>query len=38
MDGLVAASGRELNAPVVTADGDLTHPEARVAVDVETDR
>jgi predicted nucleic acid-binding protein len=38
MDGLIAACGRELNAPVVTADGDLTHPETRAVVDVETYR
>jgi len=38
MDGLIAACGRELNAPVVTADSDLTHPETRAVVDVETYR
>jgi predicted nucleic acid-binding protein len=38
MDGLIAACGRELNAPAVTADGDLTHPETRAVVDVETYR
>jgi len=35
MDGLIAAVGRELDAPVVSADGDLTHPETRKVVDVE---
>lgn len=35
MDGLIAAVGRELNAPVVSADGDLTHPETKAVVDVE---
>jgi len=35
MDGLIAAVGRELNAPVVTADSDLTHPEVRAVVDIE---
>ena len=34
-DALVSAVGRELNAPVVSADGDLTHPETRSVVDVE---
>lgn len=32
---LVAAVGRELNAPVVSADRDLTHPETQTVVDVE---
>jgi predicted nucleic acid-binding protein len=35
MDGLIAAVGRELNAPVVSADSDLTHPETRKVIDVE---
>jgi len=35
MDGLVAAVGRELNAPVVSADSDLTHPETQTVLDVE---
>jgi predicted nucleic acid-binding protein len=35
MDGLVAAVGRELGAPVVSADSDLTHPETRKVLDVE---
>ena len=34
-DALVAAVGRELNAPVVSADGDLTHCETQAVVDVE---
>ena len=39
-DALIAAVGRELNAPVVSADGDLTHRETRAVIDVEdyTDR
>lgn len=35
MDGLVAAVGRELDAPVVSSDGDLTHPETMQVVDVD---
>lgn len=35
VDALVAATGRELGAPVVSADGDLTHEETRRIVDVE---
>lgn len=35
MDGLIAAVGRELGAPVVSSDSDLTHPETRTVVDVE---
>lgn len=35
MDALIAAVGRELDAPVVSADGDLTHAETREVVDVE---
>lgn len=38
MDGLIAAVGRELGAPVVSSDRDLTHPETRSVVDVETYR
>lgn len=34
-DALIAAVGRELNAPVVSADGDLTHRETRAVIDVE---
>lgn len=34
-DALVAAVGRELGAPVVSADGDLTHPETKAVVEVE---
>lgn len=35
LDALVAAVGRELDAPVVSADGDLTHPETKNVVAVE---
>jgi len=35
MDGLIAAVGRELGAPVVSADSDLTHPETRAVIDIE---
>lgn len=35
MDGLIAAVGRELDAPVVSDDGDLTHSETKQVVDVE---
>jgi len=35
LDALIAAVGRELNAPVVSADGDLTHDETKKVVDVE---
>jgi predicted nucleic acid-binding protein len=38
IDALVAAVGRELDAPVVTADSDLTHEATRGVVDVETYR
>jgi len=38
VDGLVAAVGRELNAPVVSADSDLTHPETQTVLDVEAYR
>jgi predicted nucleic acid-binding protein len=33
-DALVAATGRELNAPVVSDDGDLTHEATTQVVDV----
>ena len=33
-DGLIAAVGRELDAPVVSADDDLTHPETKAVIDV----
>jgi predicted nucleic acid-binding protein len=35
VDGLVAAVGHAWGAPVVSADGDLTHEETRRVVDVE---
>lgn len=35
MDALIAAVGRELDAPVVTADSDLTQEATRAVVDVE---
>jgi predicted nucleic acid-binding protein len=35
LDALIAAVGRELDAPVVSADGDLTHEATRRIVDVE---
>lgn len=35
LDGLIAAVGRELDAPVVSGDGDLTHSETKQVVDVE---
>lgn len=34
-DALIAAVGRELDAPVVSGDGDLTHPETQKVIDVE---
>lgn len=34
-DALIAAVGRELDAPVVSGDGDLTHEETKRVVDVE---
>lgn len=37
-DALIAAVGRELDAPVVSADADLTHEVTREVVDVETYR
>ena len=33
-NALIAAVGRELDAPVVSADSDLTHPETKRIVDV----
>ena len=35
MDALIAAVGRELDAPVVSGDGDLAHEETKQIVDVE---
>lgn len=35
LDALIAAVGRELDAPVVSADGDLTHEETKRVVDIE---
>lgn len=35
MDGLIAATGRELGAPVVTNDADLTHDATKRVVEVE---
>ena len=35
LDALIAAVGHELDAPVVSADSDLTHPETKRVVDVE---
>jgi len=34
-DALIAAVGRELDAPVVSSDDDFLHPETRRVVDVE---
>ena len=34
-DALIAAVGRELDAPVVSYDGDLTHEETKKVVDVD---
>lgn len=34
-DALVAAVGRELGAPVVSDDSDLTHPETKKVIEVE---
>lgn len=34
-DALVAAVGRELDAPVVSIDGDLTHSETKKVIDVQ---
>lgn len=38
VDALIAAVGRELDAPVVSADSDLTHEATRQVIDVETYR
>lgn len=35
LDALIAAVGRELDAPVVSGDGDLTHPATKQVIDVE---
>lgn len=35
VDALVAAVGCEVDAPVVSADGDLTHDETKKVIDVE---
>jgi predicted nucleic acid-binding protein len=35
MDGLIAATGRELGAPVVTNDSDLTHAVTKQVIEVE---
>lgn len=35
-DALIAAVGRELDAPVVSRDSDLAHPAVQQMVDVET--
>ncbi len=35
MDGLIAAVGRELDAPVVSADRHLTHEATKKVVDIE---
>ena len=35
LDALIAAVGRELDAPVVSADSDLTHEETKQVIDVE---
>jgi hypothetical protein len=32
---LIAAVGRQLDAPVVSDDGDLTHPETKQLIAVE---
>ena len=34
-DALIVAVGRELDAPVVSGDGDLTHEDTKQVVDVE---
>ena len=34
-DALIAAVGRELDAPVVSGDGDLTHTETKKVIQVE---
>jgi predicted nucleic acid-binding protein len=35
MDGLIAAAGRELDAPVVSDDSDLTHEATKAVVDID---
>lgn len=35
MDGLIAAVGRKLTAPVVSADADLTHEETKTVLTIE---
>lgn len=35
IDAIVAAVGRELGAPVVSADSDLTHPATQAVISVE---
>jgi predicted nucleic acid-binding protein len=35
VDALVAAVGRELDAPVVSADGDLTHEKTKQVIEVD---
>jgi len=35
LDALIAAVGREVDAPVVSADRDLTHEETKSVVDIE---
>lgn len=35
LDALIAAVGRELDAPVVSGDGDLTHQATKAVIDVE---
>lgn len=35
VDGVIAAVGRELDAPVVSDDGDLTHEATKKVVDIE---
>lgn len=35
MDALIAAVGRDLGAPIVSADSDLTHEETQMVVDIE---
>lgn len=35
MDGLIAAVGRELDAPVASADRDLAHPKTKEVVDID---
>jgi hypothetical protein len=34
-EGSIAAVGREVDAPVASHDGDLTHPEVKTVADVE---